>query len=165
MFKLGKLTDYATVVMTVLAAEPARLQSAQELARRTHVGVPTVSKVLKRMAAAGLVESLRGARGGYRLARAPERISMADVIGAMDGPVALTECASRGGCCGIAPHCVVRGNWRVISAAVRGALEAVSLAQMTTPLRRRHPGESRSPGPLHALEQALDSTLRRNGGA
>lgn len=135
MFKLGKLTDYGTVLMTALAAEPARLRASQELAAITHLAVPTVAKLLKLLGKAGLVESLRGAHGGYRLARAPERISVADIVAALEGPIALTECSVHRGC-GIESHCGVRSNWRVINDAIRSALEAVTLAQMALPLRR-----------------------------
>ncbi|MGQ0699654.1 MAG: SUF system Fe-S cluster assembly regulator [Panacagrimonas sp.] len=135
MLKLGKLTDYGTVLMTALALDPARLQTSQELATSTHLAAPTVAKLLKLLGKAGLVESLRGVRGGYRLARTPDCISVADIVAALEGPIALTECAVHRGC-GIESHCGVRSNWRVINHAIRSALEAVSLAQMTLPLRR-----------------------------
>lgn len=135
MFKLGKLTDYGTVLMTALAAEPARLQTSQELATGTRLAVPTVAKLLKLLGKAGLVEAMRGAHGGYRLARSPDRISVADIVAALEGPIALTECAVHRGC-GIESHCGVRSNWRVINDAIRSALEAVTLAQMALPLRR-----------------------------
>ncbi|MGQ0503033.1 MAG: SUF system Fe-S cluster assembly regulator [Panacagrimonas sp.] len=135
MFKLGKLTDYGTVLMTALAVDPARQRTAQELATRTHLAAPTVAKLLKLLGKAGLVESLRGAHGGYRLARSPDSISVADIVSALQGPIALTECAVHAGC-GIESHCGVRSNWRVINDAIRSALEAVTLAQMTLPLQR-----------------------------
>jgi len=162
MLKLGKLTDYATVIMTVLAADPEPVLPAQELARRTHVAEPTVSKVLKLLARAGLVEALRGVRGGYRLARPPERISMAEVIHAMDGPVALTECATHQSCCGIEPYCVVRGNWRLISGRIRETLESVSLAQMAAPMGRSAPGVGAAALPV-TFHKAAASVARRNG--
>lgn len=135
MFKLGKLTDYGTVLMTALALEPGRLQTSQELASATHLAAPTVAKLLKLLGKAGLVEALRGAHGGYRLARTPERITVADIVSALEGPIALTECSVHPGC-GIENHCGVRSNWRVINDAIRSALEAVTLAQMTLPLHR-----------------------------
>ena len=91
MFRVSKLTDYATVVMTALARSPATVLSAQEVAQRTGVELPTTRKVLKRMAGAGLVDSWRGAQGGYRLARRPAQISVFEVIAAMEGPVAMTQ--------------------------------------------------------------------------
>jgi FeS assembly SUF system regulator len=137
MFKLGKLTDYGTVVMTALAAHPEALRNAHELAAETHVAAPTVSKLLKQLAKSGLVESIRGAHGGYRLARPPERITVAEVISVLEGPIALTQCAVHDGGCSIESHCGVRGNWRLINTAIRHALEAVTLAQMAEPVRAR----------------------------
>ena len=139
MLKLSKLTDYATVLMTALAADPARLHSAHELADRTHVAEPTVAKLLKQLTRGGLVESLRGAQGGYRLARPAGKITMADIIAVLEGPIALTQCSVHKGGCAIEPHCGVRSNWRLINSAIRAALEAVTLAEMTMPLRRSHP--------------------------
>lgn len=139
MLKLGKLADYATTLMTALAADPQHLASAQELAARTHVSGPTVAKLLKLLTRAGLVEPVRGAHGGYRLARPAEQINVAEVIAAIDGPIALTQCAQHKGGCAIESHCGVRSNWRLINQTVRHALEAVTLAQMAAPLRRSHP--------------------------
>ncbi len=150
MLKLGKLTDYATVVMTALAADPARLRCAQELSELTHIAPPTVSKLLKMLSRSGLLESIRGAHGGYRLVRHPSQITMADVVAAVEGPIALTECASRPGCCSIESHCGVRGNWRLINSAIRQALESVSLEQMAAPLARmprQSPQEQALPTP------------------
>lgn len=139
MLKLGKLADYATTLMTALAADPQHLASAHELASRTHVSAPTVAKLLKLLTRAGLVEPVRGAHGGYRLARPAEDVNVAQVIAAIDGPIALTQCAHHKGTCAIESHCGVRSNWRLINQTVRHALEAVSLAQMAAPLRRSHP--------------------------
>jgi len=136
MLKLGKLADYATLLMTALAAEPERLHSAHELAGRTHVSEPTAGKLLKLLAKGGLVEALRGAQGGYRLARAAERITVADVISAVEGPIAVTQCSVHKGGCAIEAYCGVRANWRLINRAIRGALETLTLAQMAAPLRR-----------------------------
>jgi len=156
MFKLGKLTDYGTVVMTALAARPDALRNAHELAAETHVAAPTVSKLLKQLAKYGLVESIRGAHGGYRLARRPEQITVADVVSALEGPIALTQCAVHDGGCSIESHCGVRGNWRLINTAIRQALESVTLAQMAEPLRgRRQVGVDSPMSFLRKLGQAL----------
>jgi len=93
MLRLSKLTDYGMVVMTALARAPQGLRNAADLADETHIGAPTVSKLLKRLGRAGLVESERGAQGGYRLARAPSKIDVAEVIAAIEGPIGLTECS------------------------------------------------------------------------
>ena len=135
MLKLGKLTDYATVLMTVLAADPALSMPTRELAKRTHVAPPTVRKLLKLLARQGLVESSRGSQGGYRLARPSATISVADIVSALEGPIALTQCSVHRGGCTIEPYCGVRSNWRLINRVVRAALEAVSLEQMAAPLR------------------------------
>lgn len=140
MLKLGKLTDYATVLMTVLAANPLRAMPTRELSERTHVAAPTVSKLLKALARNGLVESLRGVHGGYRLARPAADISVADIIAALEGPIAITQCSVHQGGCAIEPFCGVRNNWRFINRAIRTALDSVSLEQMTLPMRSQ-PGE------------------------
>jgi FeS assembly SUF system regulator len=139
MLKLGKLADYGTMLTTVLAAEPDRLYSTQELASRTHVAAPTVAKLLKQLTRSGLVESLRGAHGGYKLARPPAGITVADVIAAIDGPIGLTQCSVHKGDCAVESFCGVRTNWRLINHAVHQALKSVSLAEMAQPLRTRHP--------------------------
>jgi FeS assembly SUF system regulator len=136
MLKLAKLTDYATVLMTVLAADPARWASAQELADRSHLSLATTSKLLKQLAKAKLVEAARGAHGGYRLLRPATQITVADVVDAIEGPIAVTECSIHAGGCSIERSCGTRANWRLINTAIREALEAVTLAQMAAPLRR-----------------------------
>lgn len=135
MFKLGKMTDYGTVVMTALAAAPDALHSTQELAQRTHLSQPTVAKLLKRLCKSGLVDSTRGVHGGYRLARPPSAVTVADIVGALEGPISLTECSTDHGGCGIEGSCAARANWRLINLAIREALQAVTLAQMAAPQR------------------------------
>ncbi len=136
MLKLSKLTDYGTLLMTTLALQPAAVQSAQDLSARSHVAAPTVAKLLKTLVRSGLVESTRGAHGGYRLARAPETITVAQIVGALEGPIAITACAQHGSGCSIEGSCTSRSNWRLIDSAVRQALEAVTLAQMAAPRAR-----------------------------
>lgn len=135
MLRLSKLTDYGTVLMTTLAQRQDVPHSAAELSEITHIALPTTSKLLKLLANASLVESQRGAHGGYRLARPATDISMADVIAALEGPIALTECSGDHSQCGITAHCGVKGNWQVINQAIRRALDDVSLADMTHPIR------------------------------
>ncbi len=146
MLRVTKLTDYATVVMTVLASQPDRVHSAAELAERAHLELPTVSKLLKPLAHAGLVESFRGVNGGYRLARAAEAISLADIVEAMEGPIGMTECSVHEGQCGLEDNCGIRANWRRINDVVAEALRAVSLAQMLLPPPRpgRNDGSTKS---------------------
>ncbi|MGA8277172.1 MAG: SUF system Fe-S cluster assembly regulator [Rhodanobacteraceae bacterium] len=139
MLRISKLTDYATAVMTCLAASGEGVQSAQTLAERAHLELPTVSKLLKRLAQSGLVKSTRGINGGYRLTRRPERISVADIVTAMEGPIGMTECSIRIGLCGHEPHCGVRVNWQRINRAIADALAGVSLADMVASTSRRVP--------------------------
>jgi FeS assembly SUF system regulator len=136
MLRIAKLTDYATVVLATLAERPGAHASATELATLARLEPTTVSKVLKTLAQAGLVESRRGAAGGYRLGRAPEAISVADVIVAMEGPIGLTECQLHVGLCHHEGHCGIRGNWQKIGVAIETALQSVSLADLV-PGRRR----------------------------
>ena len=133
MLRLSKLTDYGIVVMTCLAEEPDAIRAANDISACTRVAPPTVSKVLKLLSRAGLVSSCRGARGGYRLSRRPEQISIAQVIDALEGPVALTECSSESSHCVQEAHCSIRGNWQRINGVIRRALEDVSLAEMVLP--------------------------------
>ena len=130
MLRMGKLTDYATVVLANLAQEPARHRAAAELAERTRLTRPTVSKVLKGLQRAGLVISSRGAQGGYRLARAPELITAAQILDVFEGPIAITECSSASSQCGIERLCRVGGAWQRINSAIRRALEDVTLQQL-----------------------------------
>lgn len=139
MLRVSKLTDYATVVMTCLASSDGdEILSAQQLAERARLEVPTVSKLLKQLAHAGLVESRRGVNGGYRLARDPHCISVADIVSAMEGPIGMTECSAHSGTCNHESHCGVRVNWQRISQAIRIALEGVALADMV-PVPSRRP--------------------------
>jgi FeS assembly SUF system regulator len=130
MLRISRLTDYATVVLAALADEPERLQTASALAERTHVALPTVSKLLKQLHRAGLVTSTRGLRGGYQLARPAKQISAAAILDALEGPVALTDCANGHGHCGIEQTCRVGHAWQHLNLAIRRALNDVTLAQL-----------------------------------
>ena len=133
MLRVTKLTDYATVVLTVLAARPGDVLSAADLADIAGLEAPTVSKLLKPLAQAGLVASLRGVHGGYRLNRTPADITLIEIVEAMEGPLAMTECSQHENHCGIAHQCGVRSNWRLINDVVADALRGVTLAQMLKP--------------------------------
>ena len=130
MFRIVKLSDYATSLLSRMAREPGRHLSARQLSGDLALPVPTVAKLLKQLARAGLVQSLRGSGGGYCLARAPEMISLAEVIAAIEGPLALTECALGEGKCAQENICVTRSNWQRINRAVQEALASVSIAEM-----------------------------------
>ena len=133
MLRVTKLTDYATVVLTVLAARPGEVLSAADLAELAGLEAPTVSKLLKPLAQAGLVEGLRGVHGGYRLSRDAVDITLVDVVEAIEGPLAMTECSQHDSQCSLATKCGVRANWRLINDVVADALRAVTLAQMLQP--------------------------------
>jgi len=136
MLRIARLTDYAASLMAHVAHSPERRVSAQQLGQELALPGPTVAKLLKQLTQAGLLQSTRGVGGGYSLARAPERISVAEVIEAIEGPVALTECSLGNGNCAIESACATRANWRLISRAVHVALEAVSLVDMAAPAPR-----------------------------
>lgn len=132
------MTDYAILAMVELARDGGKL-SAQRIAERTQVETPTVSKVLKLLAQAGLVISSRGANGGYRVARDADDLSVAEIIAAIEGPIAMTECSVEQGLCTVEHNCSMRSNWQRISLAVARALQDVSLAEMTMPMRFESP--------------------------
>ena len=130
MLRVTKLTDYSSVVLSALATHPRSVLSAGELAELARLEVPTVAKVLKPLAQAGLVEGFRGAGGGYRLARDAADIGLLDIVEAMEGPLGMTECSSHAGRCGIEHACGARAHWRRINDVVAEALRAVSLADL-----------------------------------
>jgi FeS assembly SUF system regulator len=127
------------MLMSHIAAAPGSLHSASSLARAASVSVPTVSKILKVMARKGLLVSHRGASGGYTLARPPAAITVAEVIAAVEGPIAVTECIDDSHSeCAVESSCRVRTNWQRINDAVRGALEQINLEEMAQPLPEQH---------------------------
>jgi FeS assembly SUF system regulator len=130
MLRMSRLTDYGTVVLSYIARRRDTLSSAADVAAGTHVATPTVAKLLKMLARAGLVSSVRGAQGGYTLAREPERISAAEIITALEGPVALTECSAEARSCDLESICSVGSAWQRINLAIQDALAEISLAQL-----------------------------------
>lgn len=153
MLRITKLTDYAIVLLAQLSPGREASGSAhptRELASRTGLPQPTASKILKDLARAGIVVSQRGVQGGYRLARSPEAISVADIIDAVDGPIALTECSTgEPDSCALTGACSVEASWIRINDVVRSALSGISLAEMARPstpqlvhLRRSRPSGS-----------------------
>ncbi len=136
MIRMTKLTDYGIVLLTHIARDLDRpTHNAPELAALAHLPLPTVSKILKRLAREGLLVPHRGAKGGFSLARPAPDITVADVIEALEGPIALTECSAHQGPerCGIELSCPVTSNWRKINAVVLEALRGISLAEMAAP--------------------------------
>lgn len=135
MLRISKMTDYAIMVMVQLNASKGEVLSAQALAERSRLELPTVSKVLKLLVKDGLVESYRGPSGGYSMKQDARDISVAKIIAAIEGPIAMTECSVEEGLCAQEAMCSLRGNWQRISMAVAEAMEGVSLAEMSRPLR------------------------------
>ena len=135
MIRLARLTDYGIMLLTLLARERnGSPRSAREVADRSRLPQPTVSKLLKALAHAGLLETHRGVRGGFTLAKPPEDVSVADIIAALEGPIGITECTAHPGQCNVEPLCPVRTNWRRINRAVLDALKGITLAEMARPL-------------------------------
>ncbi|WP_439596268.1 SUF system Fe-S cluster assembly regulator [Falsiroseomonas sp.] len=133
MLRVSKFTDYAVVVLSRLEAEGG-VQTAPGLAAGTGIAEPTVAKVLKMLSQAGIVEGLRGARGGYRLLRPLASLGLSEVIVAIDGPIALTACVDGGfGLCEAEHTCPVRGRWDPVNSAIRGALSAIMVSEIASP--------------------------------
>jgi len=131
VIRLSRLADYGVVLACQMAVKADRCHNAFDLAAATGLPAPTVSKLLAAMARAGVLVSQRGAKGGYRLARAPEAITAADNVTAVDGPNALTVCIEHGaGACDVESLCPTRSGWRRINDAVRDAMKSVSLAEL-----------------------------------
>jgi len=127
------MIDYGVVILSQMAYWDDGLATAPELAQSTGLPAPTVSKILKTLAHSDLVTSHRGMRGGYTLSRPPEEISVAAIIEALEGPVALTACVEASDAqCNVASLCPIRGGWEKVNRAIRQALEAVSLAELVS---------------------------------
>jgi len=136
MIRISKLTDYGFVVLNQFASHGAGdVVNARDLAEETGLPMPTVSKVLKLLARGGVLAAHRGVNGGYKLARPAQEVTAAEVIEALEGPVAFTDCSGADGTpeCERETHCELKAHWRVITDVVRGALSGVSLAQLAGP--------------------------------
>ncbi|WP_207458346.1 SUF system Fe-S cluster assembly regulator [Azospirillum sp. SYSU D00513] len=134
MIRLSKLTDYAIVVMSDMARQAGTVHTVAQIAERTGVPAPTVAKLMKSLTPSGLAVSHRGAAGGYALSRTAEAISIAEIVTALEGPIALTACVDGADSqCDVERLCPMRGGWEKVNSAIRGALEQVSLADMMAP--------------------------------
>lgn len=134
MIRASRLADYGVVLAGHMAGHPEKFYNAVDLAAVTQLPAPTVSKVLAALTRAGVLVSHRGARGGYRLARSPKDISAAEIVAALDGPIAMTMCIEHGeGACEVETACPSRRGWMRINAAIRRALEEVSLEDLAAP--------------------------------
>ncbi len=134
MIRLTNLADYAVVLMCEVAGATDRI-NAQNLSASTNIPVPTVSKILNALSRADLLVSHRGLKGGFVLARAADEITAADIIEAIDGPIAVTHCTEpTDNDCSYTNICVMRPKWQVINSAVKDALDDVTLASLVTPV-------------------------------
>ena len=152
MIRLSKLTDYGILLLSLFARYAGRgMRSARDLSAEARLPLPTVSKLLKTLARQGLLEAHRGVKGGFTLARRPDAITVADIIGAIEGPIGVTDCSTDDGDCDIERTCIVRGNWKKINRVVIDALRGMTLAEMARPLEPAvYPVERRgaATGPL-----------------
>jgi FeS assembly SUF system regulator len=129
--KLSHLADYAVVLMSAAARSPAGARlSATALAEETGVPLPTAQKLMGQLAASGLLDSHRGAGGGFALSRPAADISLADIVEAVEGPIAMSACSDGKSDCALDAHCRVKPHLGVVGTAVRGALGAVSLTEL-----------------------------------
>ncbi len=135
MIRLSRMADYGVVVMTYMAHCRDQTMSAHQVAEGTGLPEPAVGKLLKMLSRGDLLDSHRGARGGYALTSAPEDISVADIVTAVEGPIALTLCVDdHPGNCDVESLCPMRGGWNQINTALREALDSVTLATMAYPV-------------------------------
>jgi len=132
MLRLSNLADYGVVVMTATArlTSEGRLTSAAQVAGLTGIPAPTVAKLMGQLGRANLLDSQRGVSGGFALARPPAAISLADIVEAIDGPIALTHCGLPGAHCDLSHGCAVKPHWAPVNRAVKAALADVSLAEL-----------------------------------
>jgi FeS assembly SUF system regulator len=136
---MTRLTDYGIMLLAYFAQDPEqKTHNSRDISLAAHLPLPTVNKILKALTRKGLLLSHRGVKGGYSLARSPEEITVADIITATEGPVALTVCtASAPGTCAQEDSCPVHNNWLKINNAIRTALQSVSLSEMARPMPAR----------------------------
>jgi FeS assembly SUF system regulator len=132
--RLSSLADYAVVMMAAAARHCGQAQiNAGQLAEETGIPLPTVQKLVSKLSHAGLLRSVRGAGGGFKLARPAAAVSLADVIEAIEGPIAMTSCVDTGKHdCGLEGSCKVQPHWAMVNGAVRGALANINLTSLTS---------------------------------
>lgn len=130
MLKLSKMTDYAAVLMAHIARTPDQLFTATDIAEQVQIPKPTVSKALKMLQKSGLLVSHRGAQGGYGLSRPPKQITASDIIVAIEGPFAMTDCSQEDALCDLQDTCGVADNWQRVSLAMHQLLQSITLVQL-----------------------------------
>ena len=153
--RITRQTDYGILLLPQMAIRPPQeVHTARDASSRSGLPLPMVSKILKSLARAGILVSQRGVKGGYSLSRRPERISIEEIIRALEGPIHITECTHGPGSCDQEQGCPTRVNWQRINGAIRDALEGVTLAEMASP--------SAAAGLLRVDSPALAQTHRRS---
>ncbi|HOE95352.1 MAG TPA: SUF system Fe-S cluster assembly regulator [Candidatus Sumerlaeota bacterium] len=159
MLRLTKAADYGIILLTYMGWKSAEPHNARDLSRAAHLPLPMVSKILKSLARAGILESQRGTKGGYRLARPPARISVAEIITALEGPIALTECVGEvESNCSVERLCPIRVSWHRINHAIRDALAEITLDEMMGPMFPRPADRTAAAGaPTLSLTAAAEA--------
>ena len=131
MMRINKLTDYSIIIMTEIAAmRSTKVHTAKEIAKRTNIPLPTVTRLLKKLSNDKLLTSQRGSQGGYALAESSTTISIASIIESIEGPIALTECSTNECACSYESKCSVEVPWQKINKTVKSALEEIKLNEM-----------------------------------
>lgn len=131
--RLSSLADYAVVMMAACARHCGGARTnAAALAEETGIPLPTVQKLVSKLSHAGLLRSVRGAGGGFKLARPAAAINLAEIIEAIEGPIAMTACVETGKHdCVLEGACKVQPHWSLVNGAVRGALADINLTSLT----------------------------------
>jgi FeS assembly SUF system regulator len=152
MFRLNKLTDYGIVLMAHVARSALHTpHTARSLAKDTRIPLPTVGKLLRQLHDAEMLVSHRGVKGGYNLARDPGRISVSDIVLALEGPIGFTECSVEPGLCGMERRCAIKNNSQIIGDALRDALDHVMLSDLNHEMPHH---ERKSRGIISSIEPA-----------
>jgi FeS assembly SUF system regulator len=138
MIRISKLTDYGVMIMAFMAASPHCLFQAKEIADQTTISLPTVSKLLKILTKQNFLVSHRGTNGGYQLTLAANSISVADLIQALEGPIAITECNLNHDACPQEPNCGLRAPWQLINRTITNALSKVKLSDLVPDFMQSH---------------------------
>jgi FeS assembly SUF system regulator len=156
--RLSNLADYAVVILAAAARAGSARLNATCLAEETGVPLPTVQKLVGRLAGAGLIVSSRGTGGGFRLARAPENITLADIVEAVEGPIAMTACVEQGRHdCALETDCRVKPHWGAVNDAMKGALAGITLATLAASAPFPSDPEGRGPSEMQRVPTAADT--------
>ena len=154
MFKLNRMTDYAIVVLGLLAQRHGDILATAQIAELTGLNQPTVAKVAKTLVAADLLDTQRGVHGGYRLARQAAMISLVQIVEAMEGPIAVNDCVEGAQDPCMEVNCCFRSrNWNRVNWVVRNALNDVNLEDLIDPAQLIAPAERKN-----VMDQKLSSS-------